>query len=122
MLYVANKMIALDADGYLINSSDWHPLVASALAAAAGISLQPVHWELMSFLQKFYQKYQIMPSRRALLKELADLPALQMQLTLLTTKLSASTALEITLNELFAGSFAKQASKLAGLPKPARCI
>ncbi len=109
MLEVNGKQIATNTEGYLEQQSDWDESVAAAIAQTEGIELQAEHWEVIHFLQTFYQDYNHTPAMRALVK------ALKM-------KFGPNKGNSIYLHTLFPGGPAKQASRIAGLPKPSRCI
>jgi TusE/DsrC/DsvC family sulfur relay protein len=108
-LIVADRIISTDPEGFLTTLADWDEAVACALAEAEGIKLTQEHWEVIWFLRNFYQEYQIAPAMRVLIKALAG-------------KLGPEKGNSIYLHTLFPGGAAKQSNKLAGLPKPTRCI
>jgi len=96
-------------EGYLLNLTDWQPTVAKAIAIEEGIQLTKDHWEIIYTMREFYAEYHTSPSMRALLNILAN-------------KLDKEKANSIFLHKLFPKGPAKQANKIAGLPKPIRCI
>ncbi|MGR6982217.1 TusE/DsrC/DsvC family sulfur relay protein [Testudinibacter sp. P27/CKL/0425] len=106
---VNGEHIALDKDGYLQCSAQWNRDVAEALASREQISLMDAHWEVIEFVRDFYQEYKTSPSIRMLVKAMAD-------------KLGAEKGNSRYLQRLFPEGPAKQATKLAGLPKPAKCL
>lgn len=108
-LHVDGKRIALDQDGYLCELTDWAPSVAIALAEAEGLALTPTHWAVLNALREFYAEFQLSPATRPLVKYIA-------------LKLGPETGNSACLNQLFKGTPAKLAAKLAGLPKPTNCI
>lgn len=108
-LNIHNKMIATDNLGYIKNLSDWNIDVANAIAAIENISLTDEHWEIIYFLRNFYTEYQTTPPIRTLVKHIEK-------------KFGAEKGTSIYLHQLFPGGPAKQACKIAGLPKPVRCI
>lgn len=108
-LLVDGRRIALDQDGYLCELTDWAPAVARALAHAEGLSLTPTHWAVLDALREFYAEFQLSPATRPLVKYIA-------------LKLGPETGNSACLNQLFKGTPAKLAAKLAGLPKPTNCI
>ncbi len=108
-LLVDGRRIALDQDGYLCELTDWEPAVAMALAQAEGLSLTPTHWAVIDALREFYAEFQLSPATRPLVKYIA-------------LKLGPETGNSACLNQLFKGTPAKLAAKLAGLPKPTNCI
>lgn len=102
-------MSAFDKEGFLIDLSSWTPEMAETIAANESIKLEEAHWEIIYLVRKFYDEYDASPSMRALVKKV--------QLTLGNEK-GKSTYLLM----LFPSSPAKQACKIAGLPKPANCL
>lgn len=109
MIELENKQIATDASGYLLNTADWSEAVAEAIARQEQIVLTPAHWEVIYFVRAFYQEYNTSPAIRMLVKAMAD-------------KLGADKGNSRYLQRLFPDGPAKQATKLAGLPKPAKCL
>ena len=108
-LIINNKVIATDKQGYLQHLSDWNEQVAIAIAAAENITLTAEHWQIINFLRNFYQEFQTTPPIRILVKEIEK-------------KFGAEKGNSIYLHQLFPGGPAKQACKIAGLPKPVKCI
>ena len=98
-----------DKDGFLANLDDWNNAVADELAASEGISLTEDHWEILNALRSFYQEFDVSPAMRPLSKYLK-------------LHLGADKASSIYLLQLFPGSPAKIAAKIAGLPRPENCL
>ena len=98
-----------DKDGFLANLDDWNNAVADELAASEGISLTEAHWEILNALRSFYQEFDVSPAMRPLSKYLK-------------LHLGADKASSIYLLQLFPGSPAKIAAKIAGLPRPENCL
>ncbi len=109
MLIVNDKKIATTKEGYLEQREDWSTEVAMAIAKQDDITLTDAHWEIIHFLRKFYHDYEHTPAIRALVKALAN-------------KFGPDKGNSLYLHQLFPQGPAKQASKIAGLPKPSRCI
>lgn len=106
---IAGKNIEVDEDGYLANLDDWSEDVANALAASEQIEMSPNHWEVVNFLREYYMEYKIAPMIRILTKEIGK-------------KLGKEKGNTKYLYELYPGGPAKQACKIAGLPKPTGCV
>ena len=106
---VDNKFVALDQEGYLRNLADWNEAVAEALAQQQKITLREAHWEILRELRQFHQRHELSPATRALV-------------SLIKKKLGPEKGRSIYLMRLFQGSFAKTASRIAGLPKPDNCL
>jgi tRNA 2-thiouridine synthesizing protein E len=102
------SQVKTDANGYLLDSEQWTSDIAQTIARMESIELTPDHWEVIKYVRKFYQDFNTSPSIRPLVKYLR---------TVLPEDKSNSLYLQI----LFPEGPAKQATKIAGLPKPARC-
>lgn len=100
--------IKLTADGYLANIDDWTPAIAEFLAQQYGLHLTPLHWEVINLLRGFYLEYNASPSIRTLVNAMRQ-------------AYGAEKGNSIYLHQLFPGA-ALQATNIAGLPKPIRCI
>jgi len=81
----------------------------TTLAQLENIELTDAHWEVIYFVRDFYQEYNTSPAIRMLVKAMAE-------------KLGADKGNSRYLQRLFPEGPAKQATKLAGLPKPAKCL
>ncbi len=100
---ILGKSLAIDADGNLVNLSDWNEEIAAALAKEEGIeTLSEKHWQVINYMRKVFTETGDAPSIRKLTKESG-----------VDTK---------ELYALFPKGPAKKAAKIAGLPKPKGCI
>ncbi len=108
-LLVRGRPINIDPEGFLTDLTEWDETVAEVIAKTEGIILTPDHWQVIRFLRGFYQEYQIAPAIRILVKALRD-------------TLGPEKGNSIYLHTLFPDGAAKQSNKIAGLPKPTRCI
>jgi TusE/DsrC/DsvC family sulfur relay protein len=106
---LAGKKLEVDEDGYLINLDDWSKDVAEELAKGEGVEMSEAHWEVVNFLRDYYNEYKIAPMIRILTKEIGK-------------KLGKEKGNTKYLYELYPGGPAKQACKIAGLPKPTGCV
>ncbi|WP_335914980.1 TusE/DsrC/DsvC family sulfur relay protein [Shewanella algae] len=104
-----DKQIATDPQGYLKQVSDWTPELAPVIAAGEEIELTDAHWEVVNFVRKFYLEYKTSPAIRVLVKAIGQ-------------ALGPEKGNSKYLYTLFPMGPAKQATKIAGLPKPAKCI
>ncbi|MDD7568454.1 MAG: TusE/DsrC/DsvC family sulfur relay protein [[Actinobacillus] rossii] len=109
MLTVNNIQIETDPSGYLMNMTQWNEDVARAIAERENLVLTEAHWEVIYFVRYFYEEYKTSPAIRMLVKAMAD-------------KLGEEKGNSRYLQRLFPDGPAKQATKLAGLPKPAKCL
>ena len=109
MIKFNQKEIETDKQGYLLNPSDWSKELALVIAQEENIELSESHWEVIHFVRDFYVEFNTSPAIRMLVKAMAK-------------KLGQDKGNSIYLYTLFPKGPAKQATKIAGLPKPARCI
>ncbi|WP_029008515.1 TusE/DsrC/DsvC family sulfur relay protein [Azospirillum halopraeferens] len=106
---VNGKTIDHDEEGYLTDLALWNEDLAAIIAEKEGVNMTPEHWEVVNFLREYYQEYQIAPAIRVLTKAL-------------TKRMGADKGSNKYLYELFPYGPAKQACKIAGLPKPTGCV
>ncbi|MFO1361279.1 MAG: TusE/DsrC/DsvC family sulfur relay protein [Burkholderiales bacterium] len=106
---VGGKTLETDEEGYLVNLADWTEDVANAIAKAENVDMSGNHWEVVNFLREYYNEYQIAPAVRVLTKAIGK-------------KLGPDKGNSKYLYELFPYGPAKQACKIAGLPKPTGCV
>ena len=101
--------IETDEEGYITDISLWSEELAIKIAAEEDIEMSDDHWEVVNFLRNYYEEYQIAPAVRVLTKAIKK-------------SLGADKGNSKYLYELFPYGPAKQACKIAGLPKPTGCI
>ncbi|WJG11174.1 TusE/DsrC/DsvC family sulfur relay protein [Aliiglaciecola sp. LCG003] len=104
-----NRKIATDKAGYLLSLDDWQPELAVVLAASENIELDSNRWEVVNFVRAFYLEFNTSPAIRALVKAMA-------------AKFGPDKGNSRYLQRLFPKGPAKQVTKIAGLPKPAKCL
>jgi len=103
------KTYETDEEGYLVNLADWDEAVADVIAKTENVEMTPSHWEVVNFLREYYNEYQIAPAVRVLTKAIGK-------------QLGPEKGNSQYLYELFPYGPAKQACKIAGLPKPTGCV
>lgn len=103
------RQLETDQQGYLVNFEDWTEALAPLIAENDGMELTESHWEVIRFVRSFYLTYNTSPAIRALTKAMK-------------AEFGEEKASSRYLYRLFPDGPAKQATKYAGLPKPARCI
>ena len=106
--YLNYEAIEKDLEGYLKHNKNWNVYLAEEIAQKEQIILTKDHWEIIYFIREFYLKYNITPSMRMLVHGIEKK---------LGKKISS-----IDLFKLFPKGPAKQASKIAGIPKPSQCL
>ncbi|HEY0210011.1 TusE/DsrC/DsvC family sulfur relay protein [Acerihabitans sp.] len=108
-MYFDGVEIATDAQGYLKNSAQWHEALATEIARGEQIELTEAHWQVIHFVRDFYLQYNTSPAIRMLVKAIGQ-------------KYGAEKGNSRYLYRLFPQGPARQATKIAGLPKPVNCI
>jgi len=103
------KQYEVDEDGYLLNLGDWNAELAERLAELESVKMTGEHWEIINFLRDYYDQYQIAPMIKILTKAIGK-------------KLGKEKGKTKYLYDLFPAGPAKQACKIAGLPKPTGCV
>ena len=98
-----------DEEGYLLNLSEWTEDIGKVIAVTENVEMTDGHWEVVNFLREYYTEYQIAPAVRVLTKAIGK-------------SLGADKGTSKYLYELFPYGPAKQACKIAGLPKPTGCV
>lgn len=103
------QQIETDKFGYLINVADWSPQLAIEIAKLDELELTEERWEIVNFVRQFYLEFNTSPAIRALVKAMAK-------------KFGPDKGNSRYLHRQFPKGPAKQATKIAGLPKPAKCL
>ncbi len=98
-----------DSQGYLLDSTQWTEDLATEIAKLESVELSDEHWQVVFFVREFYLEFNTSPAIRALVKAMQK-------------KYGEELINSRYLYRLFPDGPAKQATKIAGLPKPARCI
>ncbi|AWL12003.1 Sulfurtransferase TusE [Saliniradius amylolyticus] len=103
------ETIATDANGYLKSIDDWSEALAAEIARRDEIEMTEAHWEVVYFVRNFYLEFNTSPAIRALVKAMAK-------------EYGPEKGNSRYLFRLFPDGPAKQATKIAGLPKPKKCL
>ncbi|HHI70005.1 MAG TPA: TusE/DsrC/DsvC family sulfur relay protein [Rhodobacteraceae bacterium] len=110
MTYEVNgQTVDTDEEGYITTLSDWTPELAEVIAKAEEIDMTDEHWAVVNFLRDYYEEYQIAPAVRVLIKAIKK-------------SMGPEVGNNKYMYELFPYGPAKQACKIAGLPKPTGCV
>jgi len=97
-------------EGFLEDASQWTPEVAAIIAADDKIVLSEKHWEIIEFLRLFYKEHEMSPpSNRLFVKSVKE-------------AFGDERGNSIYLMQLFPGTPAKTACRIAGLPRPTNCL
>ncbi|AGJ86652.1 sulfurtransferase [Raoultella ornithinolytica] len=109
MFIFEGNEIETDSEGYLKETTQWNEAMAEVIAGQEGITLSVEHWEVVRFVREFYLEFNTSPAIRMLVKAMAN-------------KFGEEKGNSRYLYRLFPKGPAKQATKIAGLPKPVKCI
>ena len=109
MLVFNNQEIETDAQGYLLDSQQWSEDLIPLLAEQEEIEITDEHLEIIRFVRAFYLEFNTSPAIRMLVKAVSQ-------------QFGEEKGTSRYLYRLFPKGPAKQATKLAGLPKPVKCI
>ncbi|WP_137702289.1 TusE/DsrC/DsvC family sulfur relay protein [Marimonas lutisalis] len=106
---VNGQTVEHDEEGYITNLSDWSKDLAEVIAKEENIDMTEEHWAVVNFLREYYDEYQIAPAVRVLIKAIKK-------------SMGPEVGNNKYMYELFPYGPAKQACKIAGLPKPTGCV
>ncbi|WP_428775791.1 TusE/DsrC/DsvC family sulfur relay protein [Vibrio sp.] len=109
MFEYKGQQIETDAQGYLLDYTQWDEGMIAVLAEQEGIELTDAHLEVVMFVRNFYLEFNTSPAVRMLVKAMEKAHG-------------PEKGNSKYLFKLFKQGPAKQATKLAGLPKPAKCL
>jgi TusE/DsrC/DsvC family sulfur relay protein len=98
-----------DEEGYIQELDKWSKELAELIAKDENIDMTDEHWEVVNFLRDYYEEYQIAPAVRVLIKAIKK-------------SMGPEKGNNKYLYTLFPYGPAKQACKIAGLPKPTGCV
>ena len=98
---IAGKNIAVNAEGYLTDFSQWDKDVALEIAKESNVEMTDRHWEVIKYLQDEHKN----------------------QVPLSIRKIGKSNVVDIKeFYALFPQGPLKTTTKIAGIPKPASCL
>ncbi|NRB50498.1 MAG: TusE/DsrC/DsvC family sulfur relay protein [Saprospiraceae bacterium] len=98
---IAGKAVQVNEEGYLTDMEQWDEAVACEIAEELNIVLGPKHMEVIHYLRQQCQTGKTLNIRRIGKSGVVDIKSFY---------------------KLFPGGPLKNASKIAGIPKPASCI
>lgn len=97
------EMPVRDAEGYLVEPTQWNEGVAEALAEELGIELEDDHWDVIRHMRALWEEHQVAPDARHIIKHLEQrYPGTGRK----------------RLFELFPYGYPAQACKVAGMKRP----
>ena|SRR6185369_11942079 len=101
--------IERDTEGYLKNPNDWNLEIAKLIATEENIILSAEHILILNLMREYFFKFEMPPGMRPLVAALKN-------------RYGEDKGSSAYLNKLFPNGPAKQGNKIAGLPKPLRCL
>lgn len=100
----------INLEEHLNNFNNWNEEIAIKLAESEGIKLELIHWDIIRFVRIFYQEYKMFPKIRTILQ-------------MVSLKHGIEKGNSRYLLKLFSKqSIVQQIAKIAGLPKPNKCV
>ena len=96
-------------EGYLVEADTWNESFARERAVALQLELTAEHWELIHLAREFYLRFALSPSMR---------PFVQF----MKKELGVDKGSSLYFTKLFPESSTRDLCRLAGLPKPTRCL
>ncbi len=105
-LTIHGRKIAVDEHGFLLDPDDWDENVAAEFAQAAGVTLTPLHWDVIRFMRSFLAEHGVAADARFVFRFLDDRAAGQ-----------EKSGRELFF-ELFPYGYVGQACKIAGMRQP----
>ncbi len=109
MLECSGHHYAMDDLGFLLDYREWTEELAHCIAGRSGVTLTDDHFEILYLLRRLYIDFDLAPANRALVKVVRE-------------SLGREKGSSMYLMSLFGGSPAKEAARMAGLPKPPHCL
>ncbi len=104
-IVVHGGTIETDAEGYLVDPTQWDEEIAAVLAQQEGLELGEDHWKIVRFMRQYYDEHQIAADARYVKKFLAE-------------ELGSGRSASSRMSELFPYGYVKQACKIAGMKRP----
>lgn len=95
--------------GFLLDLNDWNEAVGNEIARLNEIELSDAHWEIILFIQHYYQQFKHLPNARIFTKAIRQ-------------EFGEEKGNSRYLHRLFPQGPLKYACKIAGLPKPPTCF
>ncbi len=92
----------IDAEGYLVDPTNWSVEWARATAVAMQIEMTEEHWDVLRFMRGYFEEHQVAPDARFVMRYLSE----------------TRNAPRNRLFELFPYGYPGQACKLAGMRRP----
>jgi tRNA 2-thiouridine synthesizing protein E len=104
-----DTVIERNAEGYLADYRQWNEAIAEIIAGEENLPLTKAHWEIIHYLRNFYQRFDLIPPMRVLIKSIGQ-------------EFGKEKCSSIYFYRLFPERPMGRACKIAGLPKPRHCL
>jgi len=101
--------IAIDNEGYLLNTEDWSPELAAVIARDENLELTDDRLEIVNFVRTHFEERETIPELRTLLKALRE-------------RHGKDKATRKYVYNLFPYGYGQQACKIAGTRKPLKLL
>ena len=101
--------IAIDNEGYLLNTEDWSPELAAVIARDENLELTDDRLEIVNFVRTHFEERETIPELRTLLKALRE-------------RHGKDKATRKYVYNLFPYGYGQQACKIAGMRKPLKLL
>lgn len=113
VLEIKDKRLKIDEDGFLQDWELWNEEIAILLAKDPRFNSQPIelteeHWKIIRYIRSYFIKYGVAPPVRMLVKQAKK-------------EIGSHVDLQY-IYKLFPNGPARDACRIAGLPKPTGCI
>jgi len=63
-MIAGGKKIPVDQHGYRLDPEDWNEAAAEELARKAGVTLTPLHWDVLQFMRAILDEHGVAPDAR----------------------------------------------------------
>jgi tRNA 2-thiouridine synthesizing protein E len=103
------RVIPVDEEGFLLDTSDWSLELAAQIAADIRIDMTQDHWDLVMFVRNYFESCGAVPELRHVLKHRRE-----------THGADAATRRHVY--KLFPYGYGQQACKIAGMRKPRKLM
>jgi len=101
--------IEIDNEGYLLNTDDWSPELATVIARGENMELTEQRLEIVHFVREHFEQRECIPELRTLLKALRE-------------RHGKEIATRRYVYGLFPYGYGQQACKIAGMRKPLKLL
>ena len=108
-MQVNDKVLARDAEGFMLYPDDWDESVAEALAAELGLEMNEARWEIVRLVRDHFEANHAVPELRTILKALRE-------------RHGKEKATRRYVYSLFPYGYGQQACKIAGMRKPLKLM